>query len=277
MHRSLVALSLAISFAHSTQAATITATASGGAFDNPVVDTDGPANAGSVLAEVIDNSGGMTARAALDVNGNSAVELNGVFNTSKPHLAGVTFPQVTDGETTWSETLTNMSIRPKSYLYSFHLNPISLSLTDFTGDGDENDPGAPVVSYRVEVRANNVLIFESQASLKGGGQSHVLTESGTDLGGTAGSTEGRVFYDFSPFDGTFSAGTAGPGGKRHGGGETHRAHRSQFQRLGRLRGDGRSARPQGRSGRGFDDFRRGRYGRRRAGYLELGKAALPVT
>lgn len=195
-------------------AVTITATSGGGDAGSPVTNVDGPANSGQVFSETIiptDAFGDMQARSALDVDGNAAVALNGIYvATGKPHLAGVPFPQVTDATTIWSSTVTNLGALPKSYLYSFLLSPFSLGLGDVTGLSD-TDPTFALSSFSVEVRANNVLVFEAHATLKGGTVHDVLTETGTDLGGVRSSTEGFVWYDFSQFQAQMSAGTAGPG------------------------------------------------------------------
>jgi hypothetical protein len=199
--------------ANAAQAVTIVASTSGGDQDMPVTDTDGPANSGSVFAETViptDAFGDMEARAVLDIDGNSAVALEGVYvQTGKPHVAGTPFPQVTDGVTTWTASLTNMSPVPKSYVYSFTLNPFRLLLSDLFGFED-TDPTYMVAAFDVEVRVDGMLEFEAHALLKGGTGGHVLLESGTDLGGVVSMSEGAVWYDFSQFQGTVNIGPVGP-------------------------------------------------------------------
>lgn len=195
-------------------AATITANSGGGPFDNPATNPAGPVDSGELLSETIiptDAFGGMTARAAIDISGNAAVKLQGIYVvTGKPHLAGTTFPQVTDAVTTWTSTVTNASVQPQSFLYSFLLHPFQLVLGDITGISDQ-DPNYALSSFAVEVRANGVLVFEAHATLKGGTAHHVLTETGTDLGGVFGGTEGLVIYDFSQYAAQVGIGSAGPG------------------------------------------------------------------
>jgi len=218
MHRAFIAPFLAVSFAlaSSTHAVTIATAVSGGDASNPVSDADGPVNSGEVFSEVIiptDAFSNMTARAIVDIDGNSAVDLDGVYITSaKPHVTGIPFPQVTDGTTSWTASATNNSAVPTSYRYRFLLHPIRIALFSYAGYSD-SDPIAPVASYGVEVRANNVLVFESHATLRGGSISHVLTESGTDLGGvlTIDEKSGTIYYDFAQFQATLGIGTVLPG------------------------------------------------------------------
>lgn len=195
-------------------AVTITATSGGGPASAPVSNTDGPVNSGQVLSETIiptDTFGGMEARSALDVSGDAAVAVNGIYvQSGKPRLAGVEWPQVMDAATIWSSTITNLGALPKSYLYSFHLSPFNLTLGDITGLSDADSVFA-LASFSVEVRANNVLVFEAHATVKGGTVHEVLTETGTDLGGSRSSTEGSVSYAFDQFQGQLPVGTAGPG------------------------------------------------------------------
>jgi|CXWL01.1.fsa_nt_gi hypothetical protein len=195
-------------------AVTITATSGGGAASAPVTNIDGPVNSGQVFSETIiptDAFANMEARGALDIAGNAAVALNGTYTqTGKPHLAGIDFPQITDAATIWSSTVTNLGALPKSYLYSFLLSPFHLTLQDIAGISD-TDPDFALASFSVEVRANNVLVFEAHATAKGGTVHDVLIETGADLGGVRSSTEGSVSYNFDQFQGQLSAGTAGPG------------------------------------------------------------------
>jgi hypothetical protein len=212
MRSLLVALAL-VTISQAANAITITATVSGGPANNPVIDVQGPATSGQLLAQVtipVDAFSDMTARAAQDLAGNSALELDGVYASSaKPQDAGVFFPQVTDGVTTWTASVTNNSMVPKRYIYSFALSPIELELIN--NNVNAADPLAPAVSYGVEVRANNVLLFESHALFKGGGLGHVLIETGTDLGGVFSINEGTLQYDFASFQGVLDVGTAQPG------------------------------------------------------------------
>jgi len=213
MRSLLVGLALTVATVPAS-AVTITAISGGGPASAPVTNTDGPANSGQVFSETIiptDAFGGMDARSVLDIDGNAAVALHGIYvATGKPRLAGIDFPQVTDAATIWSSTITNLGALPKSYLYSFLLSPFSLTLGDISGLSD-TDPDFALASFSVEVRANNVLIFEAHATAKGGTVHDVLVETGTDLGGVRSSTEGSVSYNFSQFQAQMSAGTAGPG------------------------------------------------------------------
>jgi len=222
MHRSLKTVGLLLSFAlgaaWQAHAVTISSAVSGGDVNNPITDTDGPATSGEVISEVIiptDAFSNMTARAAVDVEGNSAVDLFGFYSVApKPQLAGVPFPQVTDGSTTWTATVTNNSMLPKSYRYRFFLTPIRIALSSYYTAFSDTDPNAPVASYGVEVRANNVLVFESHAVLRGGILGHTLTETGTDLGGVFSfdGKSGDIWYDFPQFEGVLGVGSVFPGG-----------------------------------------------------------------
>jgi hypothetical protein len=213
MRSLLIGFALIVSCAGGAGAVTISASASGGDASMPITDTDGPAGSGTVFAEVViptDAFAAMEGRSALDETGNSALALSGVYaSTGKPHLAGIPFPQVMDAVTTWSASVTNMSLVPRAYVYRFTLNPFTLRLQDITGLSD-SDPTRPLASFDVEVRVNNVLAFEAHALLRGGTSGHVLLESGTDLGGTFSGTEGAVWYDFATFNGSLSAGIVGP-------------------------------------------------------------------
>jgi hypothetical protein len=213
MHRVILAIALAC-MAAVARAATITTRSTCGYEAMPVTDTDGPTDSGAILSETIvptDAFNTMEARAALDVDGNSAIALDGMFfYTDKPHLAGIDFPQITAGETAWTTSVTNTGQVPRSYVYRFLLHPFQL-LLGLYNTRHPSDPEASEVSFAVEVHANDVLIFEARAALRGGWQGHSLTTSGTDLGGVFGMDEGALWYDFAQYQGAVSAGTANPG------------------------------------------------------------------
>jgi hypothetical protein len=197
---------LAVILAGPASATTITATCSGGHPSAPIVHSVGPVESGAILAEVlipypVDMQ--MSARAALDIDGNSALESAALYATSEPGP----LPQLIDGETVWTHTVTNNGSAPVSYHYSFLLHPVSLSIIAPTA---EDDPASPLASYDVEVRANGVIVFEAHAVLKGGGISHSLTESGTDLGGVVQFSDG-ITYNFSEYQGQVGVGSALPG------------------------------------------------------------------
>lgn len=218
MYRSRAALALAILFAlvavaPAAHAESITAAASGGQAENPTSDVQGPADSGQLLAQVTvpgDGFATLSAAAALDIHGNSALSLQGVYSTTgKPRTAGTTFPQVTDGVTTWTTSVTNTSPLPKRYRYSFLLHPIRIELRK--GDFSVDDPLVPSSSFAVEVRANGSLVFQSHALLKGGFHEHALVQSGVNLGGVFGDDEGRLWYDFPQFPASVAIGHVGPG------------------------------------------------------------------
>lgn len=197
---------LTVILAGSAGATTITATCSGGHPSAPVVDSAGPAESGAILAEVsvpIGNDMVMVGRAAADIAGNAALASEALYAVSEI----APWPQVIDGETVWTTTVTNNASAPASYRYSFLLHPLALSIIAPTG---ADDPASPVAAYDVEVRANGVLVFESHAVLKGGGESHSMTESGTDLGGTVQFSDG-ITYHFSEYHGQVALGSALPG------------------------------------------------------------------
>jgi len=213
MHRSLVAFSFMLAVAHASGAATISTSASAGFAASPVTDADGPAISGQILSEAItpvDAITNMTARSALDVDGNSAVSLEGVYiPSSKPHLAGSDFPQVTDAVTTWTSTVTNNSDASHPYFYSFLLHPITL--TNYDNSIPNTDPLATVTSFAVEVRANGNLVFEAGALLKGSFNGRSLTKFGTDLGGVFGNNEFAIFYGFAQYQARIPVGSVAPG------------------------------------------------------------------
>jgi len=211
MHRSLVAFILTLGVAQASGAVTITASASAGLQGNPTTVVGGPATSGQVSAAVAIPLPfrNLAASSALDVDGNAALNLNGLYWTAgEPHLAGNNFPQVTDAATTWTSTLTNDSAVPRPYVYAFVLSPFRLA--NFDNGLPATDPLANIVSFAVEVRANGNLVFQSSAQLRGA-RNPVLTETGTDLGGVFGSNEFEVFYDFSQHTGRIPLGSVAPG------------------------------------------------------------------
>lgn len=172
----------------------------------PTVHSVGPVESGAILAEVlipfpVDMQ--MVARAALDINGNSALRSEALY---VPSESGP-LPLLIDAETVWTHTVTNNGGAPVSYRYSFLLNPLSLSIIAPTS---ADDPTSPVAAYDFEVRANGVIVFESHAVLKGGGAGHSLTESGTDLGGDVQFSDG-ITYNFPEYQGQVGLGSALPG------------------------------------------------------------------
>lgn len=192
--------------AGSAGATTIAATCSGGHPSAPVVDSAGPVESGAVLAEVaVPIGSGMVivGRAAADIAGNAALASEALYAVSET----APWPQVIDGETVWTTTVTNNTSSPASYRYSFLLHPLALTIIAGTG---ADDPASPIAAYDVEVRANGVLVFESHAILKGGVESHSMTESGTDLGGIVEFSDG-IRYNFSEYLGQVAVGSALPG------------------------------------------------------------------
>jgi hypothetical protein len=145
----------------------------------------------------------MEGRAAADIDGNAGLESQAFYASSQT----ASLPLAIDGPTVWTTTVTNNSSAAASYRYSFLLHPLSLSIIAPSG---AEDPASPVAAYDVEVRANGVLVFESHAVLKGGGASHSMTESGTDLGGTVQFSDG-ITYHFSEYLGQVIVGSALPG------------------------------------------------------------------
>ncbi len=212
MHRSLVVFALALGMAQAAGAATITASASVGPAASPVTDVDGPAISGQVLAGVVVPLAfrNLEAHSALDVDGNSAVSLTGVYlSAGKPHVAGIDYPQLTDAVTTWTTTVTNNTGSSHPYFYSFLLHPFTLENYD-NGIGN-TDPLATETSFAVEVRANGNTVFQAGALLRGALTSYELTKTGTDLGGVFANNEFAIRYDFAQHQARIALGNAAPG------------------------------------------------------------------
>ena len=79
--------------------------------------------------------------------------------------------------TTWQESPTTSG--PNAI--TLFIKPGELALVDFASISFSHNISA---HYRIELRLNGNLVFFSDANLQGGAGGPMLTESGTDLGGT---------------------------------------------------------------------------------------------
>lgn len=85
-----------------------------------------------------------------------------------------------DARTTWTETVTNNAAVPVTYVFDFYITPPSLRILDYARLPDAVNNQVDV-SFHVTIRANSVVVFEAEAHLRGGTNSHVLGETGTSL------------------------------------------------------------------------------------------------
>jgi hypothetical protein len=117
-----------------------------------------------------------------------------------------------ESRVTWTDSATNGGSEPAGYAFDFSITPASLRIWDYTGAA-AMEAHAPDISFRAVIRANGVSVFEAGAVLRGGIESHTLTESGSSLGPSfVGTGAGNVFgYDFMPHSGSVDLGTVGPG------------------------------------------------------------------
>lgn len=115
-----------------------------------------------------------------------------------------------EARTTWTETVTNGTGGPLSYVFSFLITPPSLRIVDFAGLPDAGMNQVDV-SYRTTIRANGVVVFESEAHLLGGNRSHALVENGTSLGPAFVNSGPGFGYDFQPYSDDLGLGVVASG------------------------------------------------------------------
>jgi hypothetical protein len=170
-------------------------------------DTQGPAGAGSLLASVTwsgqcfeDILFEAQAKAAQDEFGRSAARVLALpDDPTNDHLLA---------ETRWARTVIPPGTQPAEYVYQFFIEPAILALRR----GCQCVPPT-TVGYEVTVKLDGTVIFSSTATLGGTPSNPVLTETGTDLGGTFFHFPllGIFGYLFSSFDGVISLGHRAPG------------------------------------------------------------------
>jgi hypothetical protein len=102
----------------------------------------------------------------------SALSADGMFFRGGSNVQSLT------SRTTWQES--PLVAGPNAI--TLFIKPGELMFSDFAG----MDLTAPTIeaSYLIDLRLNGASVFSSEAVLRGGKNGHLLTESGTDLGGT---------------------------------------------------------------------------------------------
>jgi hypothetical protein len=159
-------------------------------------------------AFTVDFSANGFGRAVQRVDGVGAVRADAIFaNGQTPNLVRAT--------TQWSESVTNTTSDPIVYEFEYVITPPALRIADYAGLPDAAD-NAPEISFALEIRANGVVLFEAGAVLRGGRNSHTLTESGTSLNPVVTPNPLPSFptvfgYDFDGRADVLSLGTFGPG------------------------------------------------------------------
>ncbi len=147
------------------------------------------------------------AQASVDGLGFSSAAVDGIFWNVEPS-------NTLTATATTSETVTNTSGNLMNYDYDFWVAAPELIISDFAGAA-AGDPGAPVISYVLDIRLDGVSIWGSSAVLNGGLVSHTLTKTGEDLGGTFFSDpgwSGNIFgYQFDAFAGNLDLGSLSNG------------------------------------------------------------------
>jgi len=125
-----------------------------------------------------------------------------------------------DAEATWSETYLNTSTTPLGSTLDFTIDGAGLAIADllvptmppaelFDGTGAAAQP--MTASFGIEILLDGSPIWQSSAQLTGTVASHVLTEVGTDIGGTPVSDPTGITYEFGPYAGSLDLGTWDPG------------------------------------------------------------------
>lgn len=190
-------------------AATIEASAGGTVAGVSAQDFQGPAVTGALLANQtflggtgLDQTGAAAARAAQNVDGVSAVLVEGAFRSFGVHTL--------QSESRWTETVVNQTNRTIDYAYEFFIVPPRLTIYQYQNLG--NLP--TTCTWSIEVRMNNQVLFNAQATLLGTRSSFVLDGAGAPLARSvftdpAAHTFG---YQFARFDGLLPLGVTPPGG-----------------------------------------------------------------
>jgi hypothetical protein len=206
------AILLTVAAPHQSTAATIRAQTNGFVLGQTLVDEQGPATSGELTAHVefvdghgINLTGPAYADAGVNDEGRAAVHVEGGYKVTG------SLSNRLEASTSWSTTVTNNLGVPQRYLYLFTIDPIQLLLRDDRWNLGPNSPDAPSAEYGIEVRLDGVVVFSSHATLIGGGASHELRETGTDLGGAFSGDPSSFGYLFDTFHGMVPLGPFQPG------------------------------------------------------------------
>lgn len=173
-------------------------------------DPKGPASAGTLLSQVIDDDGFLgdfsdaaSARGAFSTSGTGAVSVEGVY--ASPSLGPITLL----AETTWTQTAEITGSSAESLSMQLKIAPATLTLIDFAFVGVGSNEST--ASYDLALKLNGSTVFDSTAVLSGGRSNHSLFESGTDLGGVFFDNGSTLGYNFSPLTTSIELGTFDPG------------------------------------------------------------------
>ena len=154
-------------------------------------------------------SGNPVAAAGFNASGYSRVLADGILwnlEASDPF----NHPDVLAAEATMTDVYTNNSSSEVSLTYDFFLNSMQLLIADYAG-ADSGAPGAPMVSYSMEIYGQGSLLWSSSATIEGGFTGHTLSETGTDLGGTYFGGGNQFGYNFDFYSDVLELGTLGVG------------------------------------------------------------------
>lgn len=174
-------------------------------------DPQGPATTGSILSEVIvplsdggdiSFAGNGFARGAANDAGAGAVAVDGAFFNGDPTLNSLTATSILISE------ITNTTGEVASFAYDFFVPGPRLTLADFAGLSDTDDPTNRVFfDFRVSLDFGSGFLpfVVSQGELMGGSVSHSLGTAGTDTLGstffTDGTYPGNIFgYQFDDLE-----------------------------------------------------------------------------
>ena len=179
-------------------------------------DPQGPATTGSILSEVIvpgsDGvdiffSGDAYARGAADDTGAGAVAVDGAFFSGSPALNSLTATSILTSE------ITNTTGGMASFSYDFFLPGPRLTIADFAGMSDANNPTIEVFfDFRVLLDYGSGFgpaSIVSQGILRGGIVSHTLDTAGTNVLGSTFFSDptfpNNIFgYQFDGLNGTLT-------------------------------------------------------------------------
>jgi hypothetical protein len=157
----------------------------------------------------IDWSSDAVAQASFNVLGFSNVLVDGVMwspEATDPYAD----PDVLMATATMTDTYTNTLSSDVALTYHFFLDELQLIVADYAGAA-AGVPGAPQVSYDMEILGNGSSLWSSSATLEGGMGGLLLTEAGTDLGGTYFDEYGLFGYNFDFYSDILNLGTLGSG------------------------------------------------------------------
>ena len=148
-------------------------------------------------------SDSISAAASADVEGRSAVKVDGLFASP---MSDINFATAR-AKLTYSTI--NNSGAAADYRFSFRIVGPRIELFDSAGLGS-NSPGAPDASYLAEVLVNGNSVWSSSAELNGGRIGQGFDKFDMDLGSTF-LGGGRIGYQFGDYTGALDLGTFADG------------------------------------------------------------------